>query len=281
MVREDLHLEIMQQLPVGAFLLYVGDKEQLPPVKGDWGPDFDYPTAELTEVHRQAQDNPIIQIATKLRTGGTFPLRNVGKAFYRQPASTDTIAKWCAKRVRQGDDCIVLSFTKKVRRKINNLVREELGFREVIQVGDRLKVAKNNRLKGRVNGEVVTVESVEPFEGNDRDEYAVTVVDAQGRPSVALTQPKLFGEDQGEFNAYCSSNKLYKERRDRYLHFDYGYAITVHSAQGSEWQDVGFVFCNTCHWKRRDDPEFMRRLMYTAATRAISTLTVFDHKGGR
>jgi exodeoxyribonuclease-5 len=56
--------------------------------------------------------------------------------------------------------------------------------------------------------------------------------------------------------------------RKRYDEFDFGYALTVHKAQGSQWNNVvlfdeSFAF--------RDTRE---RWLYTAITRAAETLTV-------
>ncbi len=56
--------------------------------------------------------------------------------------------------------------------------------------------------------------------------------------------------------------------RKRYDEFDYGYALTVHKAQGSQWNDV-VLFDES--WAFRDTRE---RWLYTAVTRAAETLTI-------
>jgi exodeoxyribonuclease-5 len=58
------------------------------------------------------------------------------------------------------------------------------------------------------------------------------------------------------------------ERRRPYDEFDYGYVLTVHKAQGSQWDDVvlfdeSFAF-----------PESRKRWLYTGVTRAAKRLTV-------
>ena len=58
------------------------------------------------------------------------------------------------------------------------------------------------------------------------------------------------------------------EQRKRYDEFDYGYVLTVHKAQGSQWDDVvlfdeSFAF-----------PESRQRWLYTGVTRAAKRLTV-------
>ncbi len=54
----------------------------------------------------------------------------------------------------------------------------------------------------------------------------------------------------------------------RYDDFDYGYALTVHKAQGSQWDDV-MLFDES--WAFKDSRE---RWLYTAITRAAERLTI-------
>ena len=279
MVRDDLHAEILEQLPPGAVLLYVGDREQLPPVKGTWGPDFNDPTASLETIHRQAADNPIIQVATRIRSGGDFPLRSIGNEFIRVAAGNAAISAWAAERAAQGVDSVVLCYTNAVRQAVNRLTRERLGFAEKgpIVPEDRLRVIKNNKIKGRMNGEIVIVESVEPFTGSLLGEYLLTVSDYDGRTTACLTQPALLGHGPDAWFAYFKENRIYQRDQNNYLCFDYGYALTVHSAQGSEFADVAFVYDSAMSLLRKRNPEEARRLLYTATTRAARVLTVFDH----
>jgi exodeoxyribonuclease-5 len=58
------------------------------------------------------------------------------------------------------------------------------------------------------------------------------------------------------------------QRRKPYDEFDYGYVLTVHKAQGSQWDDVvlfdeSFAF-----------PDSRERWLYTGVTRAAKKLTV-------
>jgi exodeoxyribonuclease-5 len=57
-------------------------------------------------------------------------------------------------------------------------------------------------------------------------------------------------------------------QRKRFDDFDYGYALTVHKAQGSQWNNV-VLFDES--WAFRDTRE---RWLYTAITRAAETLTI-------
>ena len=52
--------------------------------------------------------------------------------------------------------------------------------------------------------------------------------------------------------------------------FDYGYAITVHKAQGSQWESVLLLDDKFLVWKRPDRAKWL----YTAITRAAESITV-------
>src|SRR3712207_5197163 len=67
MVDEDLGRDL---LSFGRPVLVLGDPAQLPPVKGGGFFTETEPDAMLTEVHRQAQDNPIVHLSMRIREGG-------------------------------------------------------------------------------------------------------------------------------------------------------------------------------------------------------------------
>jgi exodeoxyribonuclease-5 len=277
MVDERLHSDILAQLPTGARLIYVGDREQLPPVKGEWGPNFSEPTAVLTEIHRQAQGNPIIAISARVRAGEDLPSDASGDAYNRSAGSVDAVARWLVEHLRRGIDAVVLAWRHQIRREINRLCREKLGFTGgPVVVGDRLKVALNNDLLGRMNGEIVTVREV----ASAVDGLRVAVVGPEGRETHALVAPRYVGGNVGPFRDFASAWELRNPQdplgRKAWLHVDHGYALTVHASQGSEFEAVAFVLDGATRDLRRRKPEDARRLIYTAVTRARSKLRVVD-----
>jgi ATP-dependent exoDNAse (exonuclease V) alpha subunit len=56
----------------------------------------------------------------------------------------------------------------------------------------------------------------------------------------------------------------------------WGSCTTCHKSQGSQWEHVCFVSCGTLRSMAARDPEFVRRLIYTAVTRASKTLEFHD-----
>src|SRR5262244_709667 len=61
-------------------LLVLGDPAQLPPIQGGGFFTDTTPDAMLTEVHRQAQDDPIVRLSMDIRAGNTLPEGRYGKS---------------------------------------------------------------------------------------------------------------------------------------------------------------------------------------------------------
>lgn len=290
MVGKELHRELMQNLPPGAQVIFVGDREQLPPVGDGWGPDFARPTAVLEEVHRQALESPIIRIATFVRgaaEGWTWrsAWRDVSDA---ERASTARLlkaypaegAKWLAERRARGEDATLISWRNKTRQELNERVRERRGIRGPFpQPGDFLVCLLNNYAADFMNGEVAPVRAVyrPPFPGP----FPAAEVDLWGDQRRLWVRPDLVGGEMADWRAF---QKLLRERyRDgdgdpsgRWCHCDVGEVLTAHKSQGSEWESVGVVAERGLRWMARENPEDYRRWCYTAVTRARTNLVVFE-----
>lgn len=272
MVDEYLHRDIIANLPVNCVLLYVGDPEQLEPVKGKWGPPFGNATATLTVVHRQALESDVLRVATELRFGAKLPTNNVGDSYFYQKGRLADAAYWLVEHFEAGSNAVCLTYTNKARKGINLLARKHLGFlnKGKIVVGERLVVKFNNKAAGKRNGETFDVQSLTDISG------AVRLVTTTG--AVLYAHPDLIGADIATF----------KETRDKYalltntrlwVHIDYGYCLTVHSAQGSEYEHVMLALTGTMKWmvqNKKMKVTSARRLCYTALTRAKSTFTRLD-----
>jgi len=263
MVGEALHAELLAQVrrAPGARLLYVGDREQLPPVNERWGPDFGNPTAALDTVHRQAEKSPILALATAIRTHGRFDGWVDGEC---DRSDCDPV-QWMAERADK--DATLLCYTNKTRRALNHGIRGALGYSHQVVVGDRLVCLLNHHESGVMNGEVLTVEGLKR---STCDLVLVTLSNGQSR----IVNTSLIGASVADFKAYVET---YEERkRAMFLHVDYGFALTVHKAQGSQWGAVGFVADGGYGWLKRHKPDEARRLAYTAVTRASRALRIFQ-----
>ncbi|SIQ55747.1 exodeoxyribonuclease-5 [Rhizobium sp. RU35A] len=250
MVDEQLGKDLMS---FGTPILVLGDPGQLPPVSGggyftDQEPDY-----LLTEIHRQARDNPIIQLAMHVREGKEIMYGDYGTA---QVISRNEVTQ---PLVLEADQ--VLVGTNKTRRRYNQRLRELKGFSQAYpQSGDKLVCLRNDPAKGLLNGSLWQVmsssrETVKPGinlmirpEDDDMD---------RGAAKIKLLKQAF--EEEGE---------IPWSTRKRYDEFDFGYALTVHKAQGSQWNNV-VLFDES--WAFRDTRE---RWLYTAITRAAETITI-------
>ena len=250
MVDEELGRDL---LSFGTPVLVLGDPGQLPPVSGggfftDAEPDF-----LLEEIHRQARDNPIVELARQVRAGERLEYGTFGES--RVINRKDVVQD----EVLRADQ--VLVGTNRNRRRYNTRLRELKGFEDALPAaGDKLVALRNDQSKGLLNGSLWRVSSAgrssKPFmnlmvrsddEGLERTSVKIKVL------KLAFEQPEV---------------EIPWQQKRRYDDFDYGYALTVHKAQGSQWNDV-YLFNESFAF--REHPE---RWLYTAVTRAAERITI-------
>lgn len=226
-------------------VLVLGDPAQLPPVQGGGFFTGEKPDIMLDEIHRQARDNPIIDLATRVRNKENLSVGDYGASkVMRGSPDRDLV---------MGADQILVGTNKK-RRACNMQMRKLLGYPHedpMPVVHDKLVCLQNNHDLGLLNGTLWTVQSSSPTDGQERYDL------------------QLFGEE-GQFveceahNAHFRGTEKdvpYWELRDAQC-FDYGYALTTHKAQGSQWPKV-FVFNESGVFRGSS-----MNWLYTAITRA-------------
>ena len=130
-------------LSFGVPVLVLGDPAQLPPVKGGGFFTDHEPDIMLTEVHRQAADNPIIQLSMDIRNGLTPDQGRYGdsRIISRQDIDADQIL--AADQVLVGRNV--------TRSKYNSRIRSLLEFDgEIPCVGRTLSLLTEQQAKGVV-----------------------------------------------------------------------------------------------------------------------------------
>src|SRR5215216_1842421 len=254
MVDEELGRDLMSfNVP----LLVLGDPAQLPPVQGGGYFTNADPDAMLTEVHRQAQDDPIVRLSMQVRAGDRLIPGTYGKTQVVRRDALDPA------RVLEADQILV--GRNATRRAYNTRMRLRRGFADTLpQTGDKLVCLRNNRKKGLFNGGLWLVK------------------ERKARKSGVLTLRLAPEEDLGSEDSHRRAVKVSVRsecftgtieeivwpQRKRYDEFDFGYVLTVHKAQGSQWDDVvlfdeSFAFADS-----------RARWLYTGITRAAKRLTV-------
>lgn len=244
MVGEKLGADLLSfDVPV----LVLGDPAQLPPV-GDGGyftrgePDW-----MLTEIHRQQEGSGILDIATAVRMGERLALGDYSESRVIPLHELRNLDPFSFDQVIVGRNA--------TRRSWNARMRMQLGLTDPLPVkGDKLICLRNNKSTGLMNGEIVTViERGEVFDKTMRLSFDRDGVEMGGKVSL-----HYFSGVEGE--ADWEGNDT--------LFFDYGYAVTGHKSQGSQWPRVLVIDESRCF---RDDAA---RWLYTAVTRAAEHVTV-------
>lgn len=234
----------------GKPILTLGDPAQLPPIEGagyftNGKPDF-----MLTDIHRQALDNPIIYLASKVRNKNYLKIGDYGD-------SSVTNKIW--KKDFFGADQ-VLCGTNKTRKSYLEKYREHLGYNDKYpMVGEKLICLKNDGLAGVFNGEMYTVNSITNDPNTIYIKMNITSDDREGHVVNVAVLKYLFDSSFDEPD--------WKVKKD-YQEMTFGYALTTHKSQGSQWENV-FI---------RDESHIFRddwwRWLYTAITRASEKVTV-------
>ena len=251
MVDEQLGRDLMS---FGTPILVLGDPAQLPPISGGGFFTEHEPDHLLTEIHRQAADNPIIRMALDVREGRELGYGDFGAARVITRDEVDQDLVLAADQVLVG--------TNRTRRRYNQRLRELKGFDAAYpQAGDKLVCLRNDPAKGLLNGSLWKVmtsarETVKPG-------INLLVAPEEDDPDRGIAKIKLLKAAFENPEA-----DIPWQQKKRFDDFDYGYALTVHKAQGSQWDEV-VLFDESFAFK-----DTRQRWLYTAITRAAERLTV-------
>jgi ATP-dependent exoDNAse (exonuclease V) alpha subunit len=291
------HLQSFQ-LPI----LAVGDHGQLPPVLDTAGlmenPDF-----RLEKIHRQAAGNPIIALSARVRETGELDeklqdgvaLRIVGRRAGRE-LITEQLRN---KKISPFEKAIICSYNR-TRVELNRYARDALGVttRPVYpKKGDLVICLKNLHALGIMNGmRGVMLSDAEqsettPWQITGAMEFPDEEIRVSGEwllerfggmcwPGFMREKPfQTVDEFNKEVVGFCDDigvdaggEEPTTHMKDQGWPFDFGYALTCHKAQGSQFSRVAVWL------DRRPEPESedYRKWLYTSCTRATERLLVVE-----
>lgn len=253
MVGEDLGKDL---LSFNRPILVLGDPGQLPPISGAGYFIKGKPDVMLTEIHRQALDNPIIRMSMDIRLG-----RGVRPGVYGESkvlSKTRFTGEDRAMMLTSHDQ--VLCGMNRTRRSLNADIRQYIGFDLMAQpmVNDKLICLRNDKKLRLFNGGMWHVKQPPQFDG-EVFEMELGSLDIGGLGAKVEVPLEFFtGEEE----------KLTPAKRRKFQEFDFGYAITTHKSQGSQWNSVLIYNENYCF------RENAVQWLYTAITRAAERLTL-------
>lgn len=273
----------------GTKILAMGDPAQLPPVKGAGYFTGRRPDIMLTEVHRQAAESGILRLATDVREGRAIQLGHYG-------ADTEVILGQdpsVRERVLAADQVLVgRNATRHAsNKKYRELTNRGPGLLPV--VGDKLVCLRNDHNVGLLNGSLWRVAAkgkdvpAEPSEDGygdyewDDDNGGFSTPASKdyedGDDTIRMTVEPDETETVSAGRTHVTAWVHHFQGREAQLspfvkrdaqEFTFGYALTVHKAQGSQFDDV--VLFNEASAFRGD----AQRWLYTGITRAARRLTV-------
>ena len=261
------------------FIIALGDPFQLPPVdKNQDNGLLNNPDVFLDEIMRQALDSEIIRLSMQVRNGEPFDYFTGHDAIVMPKKDLNTgVLKWADQ---------ILVGTNATRVAINNQMRDLMGRGNKPENGDKVICLRNywdnlaTNADPLVNGTIGYISNV--YETYNR------TPNWAGGEIIKVLEAKFTSDSDADFGLLqmdekqiltgercLDFRKIYKLTSNwRTAHlvpmeFTYGYAITVHKSQGSEWDNVcvleeSFPF----------DKEEHARWLYTAITRASDKLVL-------
>lgn len=264
-------------------VLALGDPGQLPPVKSVSNNVLDSPHIFLDEVMRQAQESDILRLSMEIREGKPLSF------FHGNDARVVSFKEYRENMGMLGWADQVICAKNATRIQLNQKMRKDLYEWEdpLPQPGDKIICLRNNwewinpagdNLVNGLTGYIddITYKTREcfcyspsmfaTFTPDYVDKTSFEDVDINSFRNTRMDR-KIFMEGEPFVN---SQNFSKVPRQFKPNEFDYGYAITCHKAQGSEFDKV-LVFEE---FMKGDTSEKHRRWLYTAVTRAAKKLVL-------
>lgn len=265
-------------LTYGVPIITLGDPAQIPPISKDEDNHvLEHPHIFLDEVMRQAKESDIIRLSMDIREGKKIsPFKGIDAQVFYAKDIIDGMYQWADQ---------ILVATNRNRAFINNHMRNAENCGEEPEIGDKIICLRNcwetsSIVEGNplVNGTIGWIDSLEYDEipyvvGGERITAPVLWADittgADRFKNILIDYQSLkngikFFTPRQEYLARRS-----KKNPELPVEFNYGYAITTHRAQGSQWPKVLVVEENFPF-----DKDEHRRWLYTSVTRPSEKLTL-------
>ena len=262
----------------GIYVIACGDPFQIPPIdKSQDNGILNNPHIFLDEVMRQAKESDIICLSMDIREGKKInPFRGNDTQVFNKKDLCDGMYFWA--------DQILVS-TNKSRHDINSYMRDDLGRGFEPEINDKVICLRNcwdtlseKQCDPLINGSIGTIsamhmESIDYIKKKKKVTAPVLVTDL-------ITSSDEYKNLHIDYTALTTGEKFFTPRQEYIIRknkqnpelpieFNFGYAITGHRAQGSQWNKVlvleeSFPFDKIEH----------ARWLYTTVTRAAEKLTL-------
>lgn len=276
--------ELLQRLiKYNVHIICLGDPGQLPPInKNEDNHLLDHPHIFLDEIMRQEAESEIINLTMDIRAGKPL-IRYQGKEV--QVLNKDELTTGMLLWADQ-----IICAKNETRIALNNQMRDLLGRSGGPQDGDKVICLKNNWDIYSINDSPLVNGTI----GYLKDSFSTYInlprqITSDGQPKkLDILTANFISDTEEDYGILNMDKQLittgvtgldwktsYKMGRNWRFQdkipdqFTYGYAITCHKSQGSEWDNVlvieeGFPF----------EKEEHKQWLYTACTRASKKLVI-------
>jgi exodeoxyribonuclease-5 len=264
--------------------LIIGDEFQLPPVlspseEKEFGTEFSIFShvkgPRLTEVMRS--DNDIVKVATELRSTGKISRKSSGAYKYIRSSTPDVQA--VSEYMSNQKNTMLITWTNNLRMSINQMIRNKLGFTDIFPYDNEPIVMCLNSPQGVLNGEIhyckgmklgPKIADIQTYRFDVGGEYILVSVDGKNQKFDG------FAPNIKDWKIY--TNSRYKQKLEDPVPISYGFCMTAHKCQGSEWDNVIIALTEkdlyNPHFRKSttlpggNTATFAVRFLYTALTRA-------------
>lgn len=262
----------------GIYVIACGDPFQIPPIdKNQDNGILNNPHIFLDEVMRQAKESDIICLSMDIREGKKInPFKGNDTQVFNKKDLCDGMYFWA--------DQILVS-TNKSRHDINSYIRDDLGRGFEPEINDKVICLRNcwdtlseKQCDPLINGSIGTIsamhmESIDYIIMGQKVTVPVLVTDL-------ITSNDEYKNLHIDYTALTTGEKFFNPRQEYVIRknkqnpelpieFNFGYAITGHRAQGSQWNKV-LVLEESFPFDRIEHA----RWLYTTVTRAAEKLTL-------
>jgi ATP-dependent exoDNAse (exonuclease V) alpha subunit len=269
-------------------ILAVGDHGQLPPIEGSFNL-MENPIIRLERVHRFAEGNPLTKISMLARLEGYIPHGKYGDNVIKVSQKHSLVTDFINNSNNFSDSAILCGFNQ-TRVNVNQKIRSWYKKEGPIPLpGEKVICLKNNaqaKLCPIYNGITGIIR-----ECTTRCDhlYAKIAIDGEDKKYIGKISKNVFNNKNPDMSEWIMeevsirsgdsddididrflSKKKSKQKRLYLDCFDFGYCLTVHKSQGSEWDRVMLLEQPCQHWSG----PLWNRWLYTGVTRSKNELLI-------
>lgn len=279
----------------GIPIIAVGDHGQLPPVDSEKFNLMENPEIKLETLHRFAEKDGLILISKMARIDGFIPFGKHGDQVIKCNSKDPLVGQFIKQKCGDFSDSIMICGFNKTRIKMNRLIRTKIfnNLDDDLVLHDKVVCLKNNKkaqgceiyngmigdviekvtYSGAYDVKIKFPEEPYPYKGIISKEFL------KDKPNfsqfIIYKDLKMLRKARGVADYFSVGSIIKQESEKIYLdNFDYGYCITCHKSQGSEWSNVVVLEEKSAYWSSGD---MWRRWLYTAVTRAKNRLLLVSN----